>query len=56
MNDAEDIADAILWVGSDEASYMTGEIIPVDGGQSITNSLFQEWEKEIVRLSLICIL
>lgn len=31
----EDIASAIVFLASDEASYMTGAIVPVDGGQSI---------------------
>ncbi|MGF6884580.1 NAD(P)-dependent dehydrogenase (short-subunit alcohol dehydrogenase family) [Nocardia sp. GAS34] len=30
----KDIADAIVFVGSDHASYITGAVIPVDGGLS----------------------
>ena len=31
----EDIADAILWLASDEASFVTGQTIVVDGGLSV---------------------
>ncbi|RLM43861.1 SDR family NAD(P)-dependent oxidoreductase [Haloarcula sp. Atlit-47R] len=30
----EEVANAILWLCSDEASFITGQTIPVDGGES----------------------
>ena len=30
-----DIAYPILWLASDDASYVTGAVIPVDGGLSM---------------------
>ncbi len=30
-----DIADAVLWLFSDEARYVTGAVLPIDGGQSV---------------------
>ncbi|MEV6136689.1 mycofactocin-coupled SDR family oxidoreductase [Nocardia sp. NPDC051990] len=30
--DAEDISNALLWLASDEARYVTGVVLPVDGG------------------------
>jgi NAD(P)-dependent dehydrogenase (short-subunit alcohol dehydrogenase family) len=29
----EDVASAVVWLCSDWASYVTGAVIPVDGGQ-----------------------
>jgi NAD(P)-dependent dehydrogenase (short-subunit alcohol dehydrogenase family) len=34
IGEAEDIAKACLFLASDEAGYITGAILPVDGGQS----------------------
>lgn len=35
MGKANEIADVYLWLASDEAAYITGAVIPVDGGTSI---------------------
>ena len=35
MGTAWDVAYAALFLASDEASFITGAIIPVDGGQSV---------------------
>jgi NAD(P)-dependent dehydrogenase (short-subunit alcohol dehydrogenase family) len=32
MGRPEEIADAVLWLCSDKASYVTGQSISVDGG------------------------
>jgi NAD(P)-dependent dehydrogenase (short-subunit alcohol dehydrogenase family) len=31
--DAREVAYPILWLASDEASYVTGSVLMVDGGQ-----------------------
>lgn len=32
----EDMAEAVIWLCSDEASFVTGHAMPIDGGMSIT--------------------
>jgi NAD(P)-dependent dehydrogenase (short-subunit alcohol dehydrogenase family) len=31
---AEEVAATVLWLCSDQASFITGAIVPIDGGQS----------------------
>lgn len=31
---AEEVAQAVLWLGSDHSSFVTGAVLPIDGGQS----------------------
>jgi len=31
----EEIAEAVVWVASSAASYLTGAILPVDGGYTL---------------------
>jgi 3-oxoacyl-[acyl-carrier protein] reductase len=35
MGEAEEIANAYLWLASDEASYVNGHVLAVDGGTVI---------------------
>ncbi|POC78294.1 beta-ketoacyl-ACP reductase, partial [Vibrio vulnificus] len=30
--DASEVADVVRWLSSDEAAYISGAVIPVDGG------------------------
>ena len=30
---AEEVAEAILWLASDSASYITGILVPISGGR-----------------------
>ncbi len=32
MGNPEEIAEAIVWLSSDEASFVTGAVVPIDGG------------------------
>ena len=35
MGSADDIASAVVFLAGDEASYITGQVLSVDGGLSI---------------------
>ncbi|MGP8119539.1 MAG: SDR family oxidoreductase, partial [Xanthobacteraceae bacterium] len=35
MSEPADIASACVYLGSDEAEFLTGVILPVDGGRTI---------------------
>ncbi len=35
IGQSEDVSDAVLWLFSDESRYVTGVVLPVDGGQSV---------------------
>ena len=32
LNEAVDVAKTMLWLGSEDASFITGEILVMDGG------------------------
>jgi Dehydrogenases with different specificities (related to short-chain alcohol dehydrogenases) len=47
VNSAKDVAEVVVWLVSDESSYVTGEIITVDGGTSLnTATSDMEWKAE----------
>ena len=35
LGEAEDVANAVLYLASDEAAYITGQVISVDGGMAM---------------------
>jgi NAD(P)-dependent dehydrogenase (short-subunit alcohol dehydrogenase family) len=35
----EEVASAVLWLCSDEASFITGALLPIDGGQTAGNKI-----------------
>jgi NAD(P)-dependent dehydrogenase (short-subunit alcohol dehydrogenase family) len=37
MGTAAEVAQAVLWLCSDQSSYITGTVMPIDGGQSAGN-------------------
>lgn len=44
--ETEDIASAMMFMTSDQASYSTGEILTIDAGYSQTDCLYKEFEQE----------
>lgn len=38
---------SMLWLGSDDASFVTGEILTVDGGQSLSTNNYNDFLKEV---------
>jgi NAD(P)-dependent dehydrogenase (short-subunit alcohol dehydrogenase family) len=36
IGEAEDVAEAVVWLASDSARYLTGVLLPVDGGYLIS--------------------
>lgn len=47
INQPSDVARAILWLASDDASFVTGEIMTIDGGQSLTSNNFSDYLKTL---------
>jgi regulator of RNase E activity RraA len=35
----------MLWLGSNDASFVTGEILVIDGGQSLTTNSYPDYLK-----------
>ena len=44
----EEVADSILWLASNDAGYVTGEILTLDGGQSLTTNLHETHVQDMV--------
>ena len=48
VNDPKDVVNAIMWLASSDASFVTGEVLTVDGGQSLTTNRFAQYEKDML--------
>lgn len=49
VSEPKDIADSVCWLVSDDASFVTGEILKVDSGYALTGANYIEYEKELIR-------
>ena len=47
INSPSDVARAILWLASEDASFVTGEILNVDGGQCLTSNNYPDYIKQL---------
>lgn len=45
INTPSEIAKAILWLSSDDAIFITGEILTIDGGQSLASNNYNDYLK-----------
>ena len=43
LNSPKDVANALLFLASSDSSFTTGEIMVVDGGQSLTTNKYDDW-------------
>ena len=43
LNAPKEIAETILFLASEDASFCTGEIMTVDGGQSLTTDTYDDY-------------
>ena len=48
INSADDVADSVIWLSSNEAQLITGEILIVDGGQHLTTNAMKVLYKEVI--------
>jgi enoyl-[acyl-carrier-protein] reductase (NADH) len=44
---ASDVANMMLYMGSDQASFVNGQIMNVDMGLSVTSSDYDDWENSV---------
>ena len=38
-----DVAMQMLWLGSTDASFVTGEVVVMDGGMGISNPAYEDY-------------
>ena len=43
LNNPKEVANSILFLASDDASFITGEILTMDGGQSLTTDTYDDY-------------
>lgn len=43
LNSPKEVAESILFLASEDASFITGEILTMDGGQSLTTDSYDDY-------------
>lgn len=49
LNQPSEVAKSILWLSSSDASFITGEILTIDGGQSLTSNDYPDYLKVLAQ-------
>ena len=44
-----EVANSMLYLGSEDASMVTGEVLMVDGAQSLTNDRFDDYSHALLK-------
>ena len=47
INQPAEVAKAMLWLSSNDASFITGEILTIDGGQSLTTNDYPDYLRSL---------
>jgi NAD(P)-dependent dehydrogenase (short-subunit alcohol dehydrogenase family) len=47
LNNPKEVAESLLFLASDDASFVTGEILTIDGGQSLTTDAYDDYAAEL---------
>ena len=47
LNDPKDVANQLLFLASNDASFITGEIMTIDGGQSLTSDSYDDYVAQV---------
>ena len=47
LNNPKEVAESLLFLASDDASFITGEILTMDGGQSLTTDAYDDYAAEL---------
>ena len=47
LNEGFEVGRTMLWLGSDDANFITGEILVMDGGHSLTSIGYDNYVRKL---------